>query len=64
VARGHWSGAWLRAALREAEPAVTGGQFGPVLHSAASVLECAGGDQEHGMLLALRQLVDAIAPAP
>jgi len=64
VAHGRWAGPFLRAALREAPPAITSGRLTGLLDSAAAVLEDSAGDQEHDMVLVLRQLVDALAPPP
>lgn len=61
LARTRWSGTAFRAALREASPAVREGALVDVLDPATAFLELTDTSKGRSALLALRQLVDALA---
>ncbi|WP_116211607.1 hypothetical protein [Streptomyces olivoreticuli] len=64
LAHGHWDAHWLRSGLRDHPTTAMGGRLLAVLHPAATVAESAGSESADRALLALRTLIDAIAPAP
>ncbi|MCZ0991804.1 hypothetical protein O1M54_50955 [Streptomyces diastatochromogenes] len=57
----HWSGSVFRAALRGMPPSVRSGRLVDVLDPAAALLELVDTSGARDALLALRQLVDALA---
>lgn len=63
LARMHWSGSAFRAALRDVHESVRTGRLVEVLDPATPVLELTDTSAAPPALLALRQLVDALAAA-
>jgi hypothetical protein len=61
LARAHWNGSAFRTALREVPPSVRSGRLADVLDPAAAVLELTDASIARDALLALRQLIDALA---
>ncbi|MEV6672849.1 hypothetical protein [Streptomyces sp. NPDC051162] len=58
VARGRLTAQWLRAGARQAPPS----RLADVLALAAAVAETVADDQAAAAMLAVRQLLDAVAP--
>ncbi|MFF4403813.1 hypothetical protein [Streptomyces sp. NPDC001404] len=67
LARGHWTAAWFRSGLRQADRTVVQGRLVKLLDPAAAVLEepnIAVSEEAEVALLQLRVLMDSIAPSP